>query len=86
LVVRFVLAYWMPGWRWFAPIANFCVPVLGVYLMVQVYFLILFSFAPRGKKIAGWFFYVPLMLWSTIMFLLRAPAHRDQQDRRIVIT
>jgi len=26
------------------------------------------------------------MLWSTIMFLLRAPAHRDQQDRRIVIT
>ena len=67
LVIAFILrlasSRLMPDWRW-SPIAQFLVFVIGAYLAVVVFFPLVFVFAPRGKKIAGWCFYVPLMLWS----------------------
>jgi hypothetical protein len=69
-LLQVLLTQWMPGWGWFAPIANFFVAVFGAYLMVQVFFPIVFAFAPRGKKVTGWCFYVLLMLGSAIAFLL----------------
>ena len=41
-ILRLVSSQWMPGWRWFAPIANFFVAVLGAYLAVWVFFPIVF--------------------------------------------
>src|SRR4051812_3559587 len=70
LILHLILASSMPGWRWFRPIANFWVAVFGAYLMVQAFFPIVFLFAPRGKKIAGWCFYVLLMLFTALAFVL----------------
>src|SRR5882724_4133064 len=73
LIIAFILrlasSRLMPDWRW-SPIAQFLVFVIGAYLAVVVFFPLVFVFAPRGKKIAGWCFYVPLMLWSAISFVL----------------
>src|SRR5258708_17875632 len=69
-ILRLVSSQLMPGdWRW-SPIANFLVLVVGAYLAVVVFCPIVFAFAPRGNKIAGWCFYVPLMLSSSISLLL----------------
>ena len=53
LIVHLILAYSVPGWRWFRPIANFWVAVFGAYLMVQATFPIVFLFAPRGRRSRG---------------------------------
>jgi hypothetical protein len=68
-ILRLVSSQLMPDWRR-SPITNFVVFVIGAYLAVVVFFPMVFAFAPRGKKIAGWCFYVPLMLWSAISLVL----------------
>lgn len=63
------------GLHLFGRVGTFWVMVIQAAFSAFMLFPIVFELAPRGKKIAGWFFYVPAMAFCGLMLVLLI-AHR----------
>lgn len=54
----------------YGPSSEFWLLVAQAFFSASIVFPVIFALAPRGRRIAGWFFYVPIMGVSGIVFLL----------------